>query len=135
MLAKVHKNRGFTLIELMIALVIVSILASIAFPSYQQYVRSARRADAYASLLEIELQQEKHRVTNTAYSSSLSSLGVGSTTENGHYDLALSGVSATGYTATATAKGGQTDDTGCTSLTLTLSAGSISRAPSACWKK
>ena len=43
---------GFTLIEMMITVVIVGVLAAIALPSYQNYVRSAHRSDAKAALLE-----------------------------------------------------------------------------------
>lgn len=45
-------QRGFTLIELMIVVVIIAILASIAYPSYQQFVRRSARADAKTALLE-----------------------------------------------------------------------------------
>ena len=45
------RNRGFTLIELMIVIVVVGILATIAYPSYQNYVLRAGRADAVSSLL------------------------------------------------------------------------------------
>lgn len=46
------KNKGFTLIEVMIAVVIVGILAAIAYPSYLEYTRKARRAEASAVLLD-----------------------------------------------------------------------------------
>lgn len=45
-------SRGFTLIELMIAVVIVGILAAVAYPSYSEYVKKTRRAEAAAVLLE-----------------------------------------------------------------------------------
>lgn len=46
----VRKNSGFTLIELMIAVAIVAILASIALPSYQDYVRRGRIPEATSGL-------------------------------------------------------------------------------------
>jgi type IV pilus assembly protein PilE len=46
------RSAGFTLVELMVTVAVLGILASIAWPSYQQYVRKARQAEAKAALLE-----------------------------------------------------------------------------------
>jgi len=53
---------GFTLIELMIVIVIVGILAALAIPSYQEYVKRARRADAQAELVKFSNALERHYV-------------------------------------------------------------------------
>ncbi|MFP4294727.1 MAG: type IV pilin protein [Halothiobacillaceae bacterium] len=60
-------NSGFTLIELMIVVVVIAILTAIAYPSYQEYVRKAERADAQATLLEAAQFMERWYTTNNRY--------------------------------------------------------------------
>lgn len=52
-------SRGFTLIELMIAVAVVAILATVAYPSYQQYVIRANRAAAQTFMLAVANKQEQ----------------------------------------------------------------------------
>lgn len=61
------KKNGFTLIELMIVVAIVGILAAIAYPSYQEYVARARRADAKTVLLEATQFLERFYTQNGSY--------------------------------------------------------------------
>jgi len=120
---------GFTLIELMIAVAIIGILSAIALPSYQQYVRQARRSDGQALLLDTQGKQEKWRINNITYGS-LADIG-GSPTSS-YYDFTVADNTSTAYTVTATAKSSQTSDTGCTTLTINESG---VKTPTACWKK
>jgi type IV pilus assembly protein PilE len=60
-------DRGFTLAETMIALAIVVIVASIAYPAYQNAVRKARRAEARATLWQVMEQEERFYAQNTRY--------------------------------------------------------------------
>ena len=62
-----QKARGFTLIELMIAIVIVAILASIAIPSYREYVIRGNRRAAQAAMMEIATRQQQFFVANRRY--------------------------------------------------------------------
>lgn len=66
---------GFTLLELMIVVVVVSILTAIAIPSYQEYVRRSNRATAKAALTEVISRQESFRADRKAYSTALANLG------------------------------------------------------------
>lgn len=61
------KQSGFTLIELMIVVAIVGILAGIAWPSYQEHVRSTRRADAQGALMGLAQAMERHFTQNGTY--------------------------------------------------------------------
>ncbi|MBK1687919.1 type IV pilin protein [Rubrivivax gelatinosus] len=58
---------GFTLIELMVALVVLAILAAIAFPSYRQYIARQRVASAQADLVSLGLNLDGHLLNNTTY--------------------------------------------------------------------
>ncbi len=69
------KNSGFSLLELLVALAIVGILASVAYPSYQDSVRQANRSDAIAELQGILAAQERYFLANREYATALSSLG------------------------------------------------------------
>lgn len=59
--------RGFSLIELMIAVVIVGILAAVAIPSYQNYVIKANRAAAQAFMMDVENRQKQYLLDARIY--------------------------------------------------------------------
>lgn len=125
-----RQSNGFTLIELMIAVAIIGILAAIALPAYQNYVREARRSDAMAGLLDLQRQQERWRVNNSSYTS-----GTGLTfPTSDHYIFSVPAANSTGYTltASATTTSTQASDTGCTVLSLNQA---NTQTPPSCWKK
>lgn len=59
---------GFTLIELMVVVAIVGILATVAYPSYQDSIIKSKRAEGRAALMQIMQQQERYYTQNNAYS-------------------------------------------------------------------
>lgn len=146
-----RKEKGITLIELMIVVMIIGILAAVAYPSYQNSVRKARRADGAAALTTIQLAQEKLRSSCRFYAQNLggganvcganaagSTIVAPSASPDGRYSVTLANASATGYTATATGQADQANDKAggvtCT-LVLTVSAANPNgvRTPAACW--
>lgn len=133
---RASRLRGFTLIELMIVVAVLAILAVIALPSYQRYIMEARRSDGQAGLQRIQLAQEKWRTNHGSFTTALADLGQNGTSDEGHYTLRVTAASATGYTATATAQGGQAQDTACATMSVTLSNGvNLATTPATCWKK
>lgn len=93
-----NKQNGFTLIELMIAVVILGILAAIAVPSYLQYVERTQCEDGKALLSSAAQQMENCRAANQGRYDSNCRLDSSSTI----FTVAASGVTATAFTLTAT---------------------------------
>lgn len=60
-------SAGFTLIEIMIVVAIVGILAAIAYPSYDEYVKRGNRSEGQALLHEAAARQERYFAQNNAY--------------------------------------------------------------------
>jgi len=101
---------GFTLIEVMIVVAIVGILSAIAYPSYQDHVRSSRRADAQAALSELAQFMERRFTENNGYDlgvagvvDALDTLPFTQSPREGTtaYNLTLAAVAANTYTLQA----------------------------------
>jgi len=108
-LNRIRTVSGFTLIEVMIVVAIVGILSAIAYPSYQQHVRSSRRADAQAALLELAQFMERRFTENNGYDlapAGLDALDTLSFTQSPRdgtavYNLTLTAVAANTFTLQA----------------------------------
>jgi type IV pilus assembly protein PilE len=143
------RMQGVTLIELVIVVVIIGILASIAVPTYSQYVLRSHRVEAKSALMKLAAAQEQYYVQNNTYATAAKlstappgGLGIPATTENGWYTIAIAdGASTAAYSATATAAGSQTRDTKCASFTInqlgqkTATNSGGSDATDECWLK
>lgn len=156
-----NHNQGVTLIELVIVVVIIGLLATIAVPSYRQYVLRANRAEARAALLALATAEEKYYVMCNSYVATLDSsapntcpgktgtLSFPATSERGYYSIEVTGADADAagnpqsWTATATAVSGkpQVDDTRCRVFQLTSTGQKTAKNSSnaanddECWSK
>ena len=96
-------NRGITLIELLIVIVIIGILAAIAIPAYTNYMQRARRVDAKTALEQLRASQEMFRAERGSYSINLVELvnTFGVPNVSGDYSILLINTGATAYLAEA----------------------------------
>lgn len=106
------RERGFTLIEVLIVCVIVGVLATIALPSYLNSVQKSRRSDAKSALLGASGQMERYFTERGTYATAtLGSSGVApSASLNGYYSLSFASQTATTYTLRAAPAGAQVGD-------------------------
>lgn len=130
-------KKGFTLVELMIAVAIMAILVTISVPAFIDQLRKSRRYDATSTLLSMEQEQELYRTNNTTYGTLAQVWSGVSSTPDGHYTLSITSPTSTGYVITATAVGDQANDsensTTCTPMLITVNGLSTTRTPAACW--
>ena len=137
---------GFTLIEVMVVVVIVGILATIAYPSYQDVVRQTRRADGVSALSDVMSRQERSFTDFNTYTTDLAALGYTLDSNSkyvpgGGYYLVSASICATGVALnrcvllTATGQNGQENDGSAGACkTLTLNSQGV-KTPTSCWKK
>lgn len=114
--------RGFTLIELMVVVVIVALLATVAYPSFMEQIRRSGRAEARAALMEARAREEQYFLDNKAYTADrsllrlqLAATGSGSSTkfltESGKYNIQIvCSSNCAAYTLSAIPQGAQAQD-------------------------
>lgn len=70
-----QQAKGFTLIEIMIAVAIVGILTAVALPAYNDYTRKAKRSEAKSLLMQVAARQEQYYLNNKTYTETMTNLG------------------------------------------------------------
>src|SRR5687767_2964658 len=106
----IKKQKGFTLIEMMVVVAIMAILTMVAYPSYQESVRKSRRSDAIAAALAIQVAEEKFRATCQFYAETFvddendclgnptdSEIVADEDSPDGYYEMSVSGASGNAY--------------------------------------
>lgn len=128
--------RGFTLIEMLIAVTIAAILSSLALPSYASYMAKAHRLEGKLALQQLMLQQEQWRSQHPSYAEESADLRAPTLQR---YRLSVRDANAAGYTLVATAIGPQAQDRACAAFVLVVQGGDVQyrhegSAPSGqCW--
>jgi len=104
---------GFTLIELMIVVAIVTILAMIAVPAYNNSTLKARRSDGQTALMDVMAREERYFTERNTYTTNLAALPATAASQEGYY-LVSAAACGGGITScvilTATAQNAQTPD-------------------------
>jgi len=115
------RQRGFTLVELVVTVAIIGLLASIAFPNYMEYVKKGRRAAAQSHLMDVAQRQQQYLLDTRSYAADLSTLNVTTPSDvSSYYTISIT-VGDSGppsFTATATPVAGSAQASDPT-LTLT----------------
>ena len=127
-MSNIQRERGVTLIELVVVMVIVGILAAVAVPTYRAYVMRSQRSDAKDAVLALATQQEKHYLQCNTYATAIDAatscadgeLQGADVSKNGWYGLAIDAADATSFSVSATAVNGenQYQDTECRTFTV-----------------
>lgn len=119
-----RRQRGFTLIDLLIGVAVIGVLSTVAYPAFSSTVSKSRRSDALVALMKLQLAQERHRADHPTYAD-FSELGLPDRSPSGHYRLNLQGVTSEGYTVQASAIGAQQGDTLCRHLRLSVAGANV----------
>ncbi|MHB1145472.1 MAG: type IV pilin protein [Thiobacillus sp.] len=111
---KAGRQNGFTLLELMIVVVVIGILATIAMPAYQEYVKRGHRAAAQSEMMDIANRQQQFFLANRSYATTLGALSYSLPAEVGvRYDAGIEAdneATPPSFTINFSAKGAQVSD-------------------------
>ena len=139
-----NKSMGFTLIEIMIAVVVVAILTVVALPIYNGFVLQSHRSVAINAILDLASREARYFTTNNAYTNDMTKLGYAASPQpvpnssDHYYDLSVSSpaTATTSFSLKAVPAGNQANDS-CGNYTYSdlgikgISSGTVHD----CWKQ
>ena len=122
-------RNGFSLVELVTVMAVLGIMVTIAYPSYQNYVRKVNRTEATVALMDTASRMHLYYFENKTYTDDLNALGLGTDpyiTENGNYSIDVEDNGGSGgacpiaicFELVAGASGRQAADTECSEFRL-----------------
>ena len=136
---RLHKYMGgITLIELMIVVIVVGILAAIAYPNYQEFTARAKRNECKAALLQIATNQERFYLNNNTFTQNMTQLGFGEdpfTTDSGSYVIDVTAATASNFSATCTYQLGGNEAAKCATFTIDGRGAKTSGPETNCWER
>jgi len=106
------RNKGFTLVELMIVVAILGILTTVAIPLYNGYISSVKKGEAKANLETIRLLEEQYYADRRQYVEAANTAALKTALPgfepgndaNLHYEYSVECPTTQTFTATATPK-------------------------------
>ena len=131
--------QGVTLMELMIVVMIIGILAAVAYPNYRDYAARAKRNEAKAALLQIATNQERFYLNNNSYSNDLMQLGFSSdpfVSGTGSYTIDITpGADSTNFSASAVYNFTDNESSKCSSFGIDGRGQRTSAPYTDCWTR
>jgi len=131
------KQKGFSVIEVLIVLVLIGILIQMLAPVLGSYIVRSNRSDAIKSLSAMQIAQEKWRLNSTSYGTLAQIWTTGATNSLSKlYDMTVTVNTTNAYTLVANAPAGyaQNADDSCTTMTITYANGTSTQTPTTCWQ-
>ena len=131
-----RRQSGVTLLELMIVVIIIGIMAAVAYPNYRDFVDRAKRNEAKALLLEIAQNQERFYLQNSTYGT-LVQLGYGTPldTDSGAYRITVTGPDSSNFDAQALYLKGGNEEGKCKTFNIDGRGTQTSLPYTDCWTR
>ena len=134
-----RKMQGITLMELMIVVVIIGILAAIAYPNYRDFTARAKRNEAKAALLKIATNQERIYLNSNSYTTDMTDLGFAtdcpSLTDSTTYSVCITAADSNTFTAVATYQRSDNEASKCLTFQITGRGVKTSAPYTDCWTR